>query len=115
MGTADRLRPRQANPPDTGVRIGAAPCTVLSVTETLRGPSRGQRLLGAGGRPVGTIDAVFADYLLVRTLGLLPVDLYVPRSEVVLNDAGQPSVSTTPAEAYQAWHRPLKRVGHDRS
>ena len=85
------------------------------VTDAVRGPSRGQRLLDGGGRSIGTIDAVFADYVLVRTRGPLPVDLYVPRSEVALDDAGQPSVTVTPAEAYEAWHRPLKRVGHDPS
>ena len=37
---------------------------------------RGDRLLGSGGRAIGAVDAVFADYLLVRTGGLLPVDLY---------------------------------------
>ena len=45
-------------------------------------PEAGQPLLGRGGRKIGTIDAVFADYLLVRTSGLLPVDLYVPRVEL---------------------------------
>ena len=38
-------------------------------------------LLGARGRRIGTVDAVFADYLLVRTASLLPVDLYVPRTD----------------------------------
>jgi hypothetical protein len=76
-------------------------------------PSRGQKLLGAGGKRIGTVDAVFADYLLVRTTGLLPVDLYVPRHEVSLDHAGRPTVARTPAEAYDAWHRPLKRVAHD--
>jgi hypothetical protein len=75
-------------------------------------PERGQRLHGAAGRRIGTVDAVFADYLLVRTAGVLPVDLYVPRSEVSAAD-GRLSVGRTPAEAYEAWHRPLKRVTHD--
>ena len=35
-------------------------------------PARGQKLLGTGARRIGTVDAVFADYLLVRTSGLLP-------------------------------------------
>ena len=74
---------------------------------------RGQRLLGAGGRRIGTVDAVFADYLLVRTSGLLPVDLYVPRAEVTTAPDGQPMVDATPDAAYQSWHRPLKRVAHD--
>lgn len=71
----------------------------------------GTRLWGAGGRRIGTIDAVFADYLLVRTPGLLPVDLYVPRSELVLAD-GRPSVALGPREAYERWHRPLKKAPH---
>lgn len=74
---------------------------------------RGQRLYGAGGRRIGSIDAVFADYLLVRTGGLLPVDLYVPRPDVEADERGRPSVKLAPEEAYEAWHRPLKRVAHD--
>ncbi len=74
---------------------------------------RGQRLLGAGGRRIGTVDAVFADYLLVRTAGLLPVDLYVPRAEVSAGPDGQPTVDATADAAYEAWHRPLRRVAHD--
>ncbi len=53
-------------------------------------PRRGQKLLAADGRRIGTVDAVFADYLLVRTSGLLPVDLYVPRNEVAA-DAARPA------------------------
>ena len=71
----------------------------------------GMRLRGAGGRRIGTIDAVFADYLLVRTASLLPVDLYVPRAETTLEDGG-PRVSVGRREAYQRWHRPLKRAPH---
>ena len=71
----------------------------------------GARLRGPGRRAIGTIDAVFADYLLVRTAGLLPVDLYVPRTEVVLTD-GRPSVPIGPREAYERWHRPLKQAPH---
>jgi hypothetical protein len=82
------------------------------VTDDRRQPQRGQRLHGTGGRRIGKVDAVFADYLLVRTGGLLPVDLYVPRSEISTED-GRLSVSRTPAEAYEAWHRPLRRVAHD--
>jgi hypothetical protein len=76
-------------------------------------PQRGQKLIGAGGRRIGRVDAVFADYVLVRTGGLLPVDLYVPRDELAMDDAGRLSVARTPGEAYEAWHRPLKRVAHD--
>ena len=71
----------------------------------------GSALRGAGGRRIGTIDAVFADYLLVRTASLLPVDLYVPRTEVTLED-GRPHVAVGATEAYQRWHRPLKRAPH---
>jgi hypothetical protein len=72
----------------------------------------GSRLYGARGRRVGTVDAVFADYLLVRTRGLLPVDLYVPRPAVTASD-GRLRVDCSPAEAYTRWHRPLKRAPHE--
>jgi hypothetical protein len=72
----------------------------------------GSTLRGRGGRRVGTVDAVFADYLLVRTAGLLPIDLYVPRSELNGDDES-PTVDCTPREAYRRWHRPLKRAPHD--
>ena len=78
-------------------------------------PSRGAVVRGRRGRRIGTVDAVFADYLLVRTRGLLPVDLYVPRS--ALADAAEPecvAVSAADAKAaYEAWHRPLKQAPHD--
>lgn len=72
---------------------------------------RGAALLGARGR-IGTVEAVFADYLLVRTAGLLPVDLYVPRPEVSL-DGAHARVSIDRDEAFRRWHRPLKRAPHD--
>ena len=72
----------------------------------------GARVLGRGGARIGTVDAVFADYLLVRTRGLLPVDLYVPRVEVTATD-GAVRVDCTAREAYDRWHRPLKRAPHD--
>ena len=65
---------------------------------------------GRGGRRIGTVDAVFADYLLVRTASMLPVDLYVPRSEVSTADGL--TVDCSPREAYERWHRPLKRAPH---
>ena len=71
---------------------------------------RGARLVGSGGRRIGTVDATFADYLLVRTRGLIPVDLYVPRDALV--EASPPRVDCTPQEAYRRWHRPLKRAPH---
>jgi len=83
------------------------------VTDDTGTPARGQRLVGPGGKRIGTVDAVFADYLLVRTSGLLPVDLYVPRSEVAADDGGRLSVPLDRDAAYEAWHRPLKRVEHD--
>src|SRR6266511_2136155 len=43
----------------------------------------GWRIFSRDGHEIGTVDAVFADYLLVRTWGLLPVDLYVPVTAVV--------------------------------
>ena len=58
------------------------------------------------------MDAVFADYLLVRTRGLLPVDLYVPRLETSATD-GTVRVDCSRREAYERWHRPLKRAPHD--
>ena len=72
----------------------------------------GARLTGRGRTRIGTIDAVFADYLLVRTAGLLPVDLYVPRTDVTVGPDG-PRVDAGKDEAYQRWHRPLRRAPHD--
>ena len=71
----------------------------------------GMVLRGRRGRRIGTVDAVFADYLLVRTSSLLPVDLYVPRPDVAQAD-GTLQVDCSPAEAYERWHRPLKRAPH---
>lgn len=73
---------------------------------------RGARLAGRGGARIGTVDAVFADYLLVRTAGLLPIDLYIPRRDVSEGE-GEVSVDCTRTEAYERWHRPLKRAPHD--
>ena len=74
---------------------------------------RGMALRGPGRRRIGTVDAVFADYLLVRTTGLLPVDLYVPRDQLSVDERGNPTVSVSARDAYAAWHRPLKRAPHD--
>ena len=79
--------------------------------EAAHGIKVGTPLLGERGRPIGTVDAVFADYLLVRTASLLPVDLYIPRVETVLED-GRLRVSVGRREAYERWHRPLKRAPH---
>jgi hypothetical protein len=83
------------------------------MTHTFVEIRRGQALLGRDGKSIGTVDAVFADYLLVRTRSLLPVDLYVPRNEVSVDEAGEPRVDASAEDAYQAWHRPLRRVAHD--
>ena len=58
------------------------------------------------------MDAVFADYLLVRTGGFMPVDLYVPRPSVALED-GRLRVDCGRREAYARWHRPMKQAPHD--
>ena len=71
----------------------------------------GARIVGRRGVRIGTVDAVFADYLLVRTASLLPVDLYVPRTEVTAVD-GKLRVDCSGSEAYERWHRPLKRAPH---
>jgi hypothetical protein len=76
-----------------------------------RGIEVGTQLVGARGRRIGTVDAVFADYLLVRTASLMPVDLYVPRTETTLED-GRLHVDVGRREAYDRWHRPLKRAPH---
>ena len=72
----------------------------------------GASLFGAGGRRIGTVDAVFADYVLVRTASLVPVDLYVPRPEVTTS-ADRLRVAVGRGEAYGRWHRPLKRAPHE--
>lgn len=71
----------------------------------------GASLIGRGGARIGTVDAVFADYLLVRTASLLPIDLYVPRPDVAAVD-GKLRVDCSRSEAYERWHRPLKRAPH---
>ena len=73
----------------------------------------GDRLIGSRGRTIGRVDAVFADYLLVRTRSLLPVDLYVPRDAIVDHAAGRLRVDLDRRAAYDAWHRPLKRAPHE--
>ncbi|MCV0403549.1 MAG: hypothetical protein K5924_07530 [Chloroflexi bacterium] len=75
-------------------------------------PKPGARVRGRSGARIGTVDAVFADYLLVRTAGLIPVDLYVPRPEITAG-GGTLEVNATPKEAYDRWHRPLRRAPHD--
>jgi hypothetical protein len=74
-------------------------------------PREGMRLVASDGRRIGTVDAVFADYLLVRTIGILPIDLYVPRPNVTV-DGSRLRADATASEAYERWHRPLKRAPH---
>ena len=85
-----------------------------AVTERYSAPEvkPGDRLFGARGRRIGRVDAVFADYLLVRTGVILPVDLYVPRDAVSSSD-GKLRVELDRERAYDAWHRPLKRAPHE--
>lgn len=71
----------------------------------------GAVLRGDRGRRIGRVDAVFADYLLVRTGGLLPVDLYVPRPEVTI-EGDRLTVAVGRSDAYARWHRPLKQAPH---
>ena len=81
------------------------------VNQPPKGPSVGAAVRGHRGRRIGTVDAVFADYLLVRTAGPLPVDLYVPRPEV-RGEGATLTVEADASEAYERWHRPLKRAPH---
>ncbi|MEO7334874.1 MAG: hypothetical protein ABIZ71_13190 [Gemmatimonadales bacterium] len=81
------------------------PAAVVEVT-------LGQSLRGTDGRRIGRVEGIFADYLLVRTASLLPVDLYVPRADVEALE-GELRVSVDRAGAYESWHRPLKRTSHD--
>ncbi len=73
----------------------------------------GATLVGTGGRRLGTVDAVFVDYLLVRSAGLVPVDLYLPVGAVTIDSPRRVIVDATPDQAYARWHRPLKSVSHD--
>jgi hypothetical protein len=72
----------------------------------------GWPVIGRGRKWIGRVEAVFADYLLVRTAGLMPVDLYLPVDAIIVADE-QVIVDASPAEAYERWHRPLRRVAHD--
>jgi len=73
---------------------------------------RGWQVFSRDGHLVGRVDAVFADYLLVRTAGLLPVDLYVPSDGILAAGEGRVVLSVTGDETYSRWHRPLKRAPH---
>lgn len=75
-------------------------------------PRVGLPVIGRAGARIGRVDAVFVDYLLVRTAGLLPVDLYVPRPALRV-ESDNVHVDADASEAYERWHRPLRRVDHD--
>lgn len=72
----------------------------------------GATVTGKGGVRIGRVDAAFVDYLLVRTHGLVPVDIYLPTAVAQLG-SDEVRVDATPDEAYQRWHRPLRSVAHD--
>ncbi len=74
--------------------------------------STGTHLIGPAEVRIGVVDAVFADYLLVRTSRPIPIDLYVPRVAVSV-EGGALRVEASPSEAQERWHRPLKRAPHD--
>lgn len=69
-------------------------------------------LSDASGQRIGTIDAVFVDYILVRTAALVPVDVYVPVAETSAAPDGGLRVAVPREEAIERWHRPLKRAPH---
>jgi hypothetical protein len=88
---------------------------MTDTTTTPEGPAPGWTLVDVEEHPIGVVDAVFADYLLVRTKGFLPVDLYVPRTAVTPGERPQTLVAEAADadEAYRSWHRPLKAAPHD--
>ncbi len=81
--------------------------------EASRPASVGATVMGNRGRRIAVVDAVFVDYLLVRTVGLPPVDLYLPIDAVTVESAQRVLVDASADEAYERWHRPLKSVAHE--
>lgn len=75
--------------------------------------SVGAAVIGNRGRRIGVVDAVFVDYLLIRTVGLPPVDLYLPIDAATVESAQRVVVEASADEAYERWHRPLKSVAHE--
>ncbi|MDQ3689608.1 MAG: hypothetical protein M3406_06155 [Chloroflexota bacterium] len=75
-------------------------------------PAVGNWIVGRNGRPIGRVESVFVDYVLVRTRSLLPVDLYIPRPALAIR-GGRVTVEADSREAYRRWHRPLKSAPHD--
>jgi len=84
----------------------------LSATAREEAALVGATLIGSRGERIGRVEAVFADYLLVRTPGPLPIDLYVPRPALTEDPRGL-RADCSPAEARRRWHRPLRRAPHD--
>ena len=77
-------------------------------------PLVGALVVGNRTRRIGRVEAAFVDYLLVRTAALIPVDLYIPRSETALDaETATVTVACDRREAYRRWHRPLRRAPHD--
>jgi hypothetical protein len=74
---------------------------------------RGFAVIGSDGRRIGTVDAVYVDYLLVRTAGLVPLDLYIPMPSVAGVEGGSVHVTATRDEVEErGWRRPLRRAPH---
>jgi hypothetical protein len=82
----------------------------MSASET--GVQVGWRVLDPDGQPIGRVDAVFVDYLLVRTRGLLPVDLYIPSNAITRREGEAVVVDGRVEEARMRWGRPLRRAPH---
>ena len=73
----------------------------------------GFAVVGSDGRRIGTVDAVYVDYLLVRTAGLIPLDLYVPMPSIAGIEGRSVRVSATRDEVDErGWRRPLRRAPH---
>jgi hypothetical protein len=85
----------------------------MTDAQALHEAKPGDLVVGDRGRTIGRVDAVFADYLLIRTRSILPVDLYVPRDAISVDGRGRLAVELTRRAAYDAWHRPLKRAPHE--
>lgn len=75
-------------------------------------PALGAQVFGSTGRPIGRVESVFVDYVLVRTRSLLPVDLYIPTPSLRIKD-GRVIVEADARDAYRRWHRPLRSAPHD--
>lgn len=73
----------------------------------------GQAVVAADGGVIGVVDAAFADYVLVRTRGLLPIDLYVPVGELTVTAGGPHRAQIERGAARERWHRPLKKAPHE--